>query len=57
MPVSTVDEFVEFGESLFKIVEHPNAFDALWSLSDCNFKGHGSSLELLQVTGAVLCSR
>ncbi len=41
IPVSTVDKFVEFVQSIFKIVEDSCAFVALWTLSDCNFKGHG----------------
>ena len=57
MPVSTVDQFVEFGERIFKIVEDSNALGALWSLPDCNFKGHGKSLELSKATCEVMCSR
>ena len=57
MPVTTVDQFVEFGERIFKIVEDSYALGALWSLPDCNFKGHGRSSELSKITREVMCSR
>ncbi len=42
MPVSTVDQFVEFAKSVFKVVEDPHAFGIFKPLCDGNFKGHGS---------------
>ena len=41
MPVSTVDQFVEFGQSVFEVVETAHALHRLLPLFDGNFEGHG----------------
>ena len=45
MPVSTVDQFVEFGQSVFEIVETAHALHCLLPLFDGNFKRHGPIAE------------
>ena len=41
MPVSTVDQFVEFGQSVFEFVKIAHALQCLLPLFDGNFEGHG----------------
>ena len=50
MPVSTVDQFVEFGQSVFKVVETANALHCLLPLFDGNFEWHGSIASALKAT-------
>ena len=57
MPVSTVDQFVEFGQSVFEVVETAYALDRLLPLFDGNFEGHGSIAAAIKATPVLLCSR
>ena len=57
MPVSTVDQFVEFGQSVFEVVETAHALHCLLPLFDGNFEGHGSIAALIKATPVLLCSR
>ena len=57
MPVSTVDQFVEFGQSVFEVVEAAHALHRLLPLFDGNFEGHGSIAALIKATPVLLCSR
>ena len=54
MPVSTVDQFVEFGQSVFEVVETAHALHRLLPLFDGNFEGHGS-IAALQPSRLPLC--
>ena len=56
MPVSTVDQFVEFGQSVFEVVETAHALHCLLPLSDGNFEGHGSISAAIKATPVLLCS-
>lgn len=42
MPVSAIDQFVEFGQSIFEIIEASHALYCLLPLFDSNFQGHRS---------------
>ena len=42
MPVSAIDQFVEFGQSIFEIIEASHALRCLLPLFDGNFQGHRS---------------
>ena len=55
MPVSTVDQFVELGQSVFEVVETAHALHRLLPLFDGNFEGHGSIASFQQP--CALCSR
>ena len=57
MPVSTVDQFVEFGQSVFEVVETGHPFHCLLPSSDGNFEGHGSFAAAIKATLVLLCSR
>lgn len=57
MPVSTVDQFVEFGQSVFEVVETTHALHRLLPLFDGNFEGHGSIAAAVKATSVLLCSR
>ena len=57
VPVSTVDQFVEFGQSVFEVVETAHALHCLLPLSDGNFEGHGSFAAAIKATAVLLCSR
>ena len=57
MPVSTVDQFVEFGQSVFEVVETAHALHRLLPLFDGNFEGHGSIAASVKATSVLLCSR
>ncbi len=59
MPVSTVDQFVEFGQSVFEVVETAHALHLhrLLPLFDGNFEGHGSIAAAFKATPVQLCSR
>ena len=57
VPVSTVDQFVEFGQSVFEVVETAHSLHCLLPLSDGNFEGHGSFAAANKVTAVLLCSR
>ena len=57
MPVSTVDQFVEFGQSVFEVVETAHALHCLLPLSDGDFEGHGSISATIKTTPVLLCSR
>ena len=57
MPVSTVDQFIEFGQSVFEVVETAHALHRLLPLFDGNFEGHGSIAAPIKATPAQLCSR
>ena len=57
MPVSTVDQFVEFGQSVFEVVETAHALHRLLPLFDGNFEGHGSIAAAFKATPVLLCSR
>jgi len=48
MPVPTVDQLIEFVQSIFEVIEASHAFHLLLPLVDCNFKGHGSGAEACQ---------
>ena len=56
-PVSTVDQFVEFGQSVFEVVETAHALHCLLPLFDGNFEGHGSIAAAIKATPVLLCSR
>ena len=56
-PVSTVDQFVEFGQSVFEVVETAHALHCLLPLFDGNFEGHGSIAAPIKATPVLLCSR
>ena len=56
-PVSTVDQFVEFGQSVFEVVETAHALHRLLPLFDGNFEGHGSIAARIKATPVLLCSR
>ena len=56
MPVSTVDQFVELGQSVFEVVETAHALHRLLPLFDGNFEGHGSIAAAFKVTPVQLCS-
>ena len=57
VPVSTVDQFVEFGQSVFQVVETAHALHGLLPLSDGNFEGHGLISAAIKATPVLLCSR
>lgn len=57
VPVSTVDQFVEFGQSVFEVVETEHALHCLLPLSDGNFEGHVSFAAPIKATAVLLCSR
>ena len=57
MPVSAVDQFVEFGQSVFQVVEAAHALCCLLPLFDGNFEGHGSLSGAIKATPVPLCSR
>ena len=57
MPVSTVDQFVEFGQSVFEVVETAHALHCLLPLFDGNFEGHGSIASAIKATPVLFCSR
>ena len=57
MPVSTVDQFVEFVQSIFEVVETAHALRCLLPLFDGNFEEHGSIAEATKATPVLLCSR
>ena len=57
MPVSTVDQFVEFGQSVFEVVETVHALHRLFPLFDGNFEEHGSIAAAFKATPVLLCSR
>ena len=57
MPVSTVNQFVEFGQSVFEVVETAHALDRLLPLFDGYFEGHGSIAAAIKATPVLLCSR
>ena len=57
MPVSTVNQLVEFGQSIFEVVEAAHAFRCLLPLFDGNFEGHGSIAAAIKATPVLLCSR
>ena len=57
MPVPTVDQFVEFGQSVFEVVETAHALHCLLPSSDGNFEGHGSFAAPIKATPVLLCSR
>ena len=57
MPVSTVDQFVEFGQSAFEVVETAHALHCLLPLFDGNFEGHGPIAAAFKATPVQLCSR
>ena len=57
VPVSTVDQFVEFGQSVFEVVETAHALHCLLPLFDGNFEGHGSIAAAIEATPVLLCSR
>ena len=57
MPVPTVDQFVEFGQSVFEVVETAHALLCLLPSSDGNFEGHGSIAVAFKATPVLLCSR
>ena len=42
MPVSAIDQFIEFGQSIFEIVEGSHGLHCLLPLFDGNFQGHRS---------------
>ena len=56
-PVSTVDQFVEFGQSVFEVVETAHALHCLLPLFDGYFEGHGSIAAAIKATPVLLCSR
>jgi hypothetical protein len=57
MPVSTVDQFVEFGQSVFEVVETAHALPYLLPLFDGNFEGHGPIVVVIKANPVQLCSR
>ena len=57
VPGSTVDQFVEFGQSVFEVVETSHALHCLLPLFDGNFEGHGSIAAAFKATPVLLCSR
>ena len=57
MPVSTVDQLVEFAQCVFEVVEAANALDRLLPLFYGNFEEHASIAEAIKPTPVVLCSR
>ena len=57
VPVAPVDQFVEFGQSVFVVVETAYALDCLLPSSDGNFEGHGSFAAAIKATPVLLCSR
>ena len=42
MPVSAIDQFIEFGQSIFEIVEASHGLRCLLPFFDGNFQGHRS---------------
>ena len=48
MPVSSVDQCIEFGQSVFEVVEGAHSLCCLLPSSDGNFQRHGSSAEALK---------
>ena len=42
MPVSSIDQFIEFGQSVFEIVEASHGLRCLLPFFDGNFQGHRS---------------
>ena len=42
MPVSAIDQFIEFGQSIFEIVEASHGLRCLFPFFDGNFQGHRS---------------
>ena len=48
MPVPTVDQRIEFGQSIFEVIEAAHAFQFLLPLVDGYFKGHDSKAEACQ---------
>ena len=57
VPVSTVDQFVEFGQCVFEVVETAHALHCLLPLFDGYFEGHGSIAAAIKATPVLLCSR
>ncbi len=57
VPVAPVDQFVEFGQSVFEVVETAHALHCLLPLFDGNFEGHGSIAAPIKATPVLLCSR
>ena len=57
VPVSTVDQFVEFGQSIFQVVETAHVLNGLLPLSDGNFEGHGLISAAIKATPVLFCSR
>ena len=55
VPVSTVDQVVEFCQSVFEVVEIAHALHCLLPLSDGNLEGHGSFAEAIKATAVLLC--
>lgn len=47
-PVSSVDQFVEFCQSVFEVIEVAHALRYLLPLSDGNFQRHGSIHEAIK---------
>ena len=56
MPVSTVDQFIEFGQSLIEIVEATHTLGFLFPLFDGNFHGHALIPPELKCYLGPLCS-
>ena len=50
MPVPTVDQFVEIGQSVFEVVVTAHALHCLMPLFDGNFEGHGSIASAIEAT-------
>ena len=42
VPVSAIDQFIEFGQSIFEIVEASHGLRCLLPFLDGNFQGHRS---------------
>ena len=42
IPVSAIDQFIEFGQSIFEIVEASHGLRCLLPFFDGNFQGHRS---------------
>ena len=57
MPVPTVDQYVEFGQSVFEVVVTAHALHCLMPLFDSNFEGHGSIAAAFKATPVRLCIR
>ena len=57
MPVSPVDQCVEFGQSVFELVKGAHSLCDLLPLPDRNFQRHGSIAEAVKDYPVPLCSR